>query len=469
MPTPSPDAKVNPADFPPVPDASRTFGMASLIGQKVFGDRLQMLTRFADTARETGGVARFRFVSRTIILVNNPNAIGDVLLGREADFHKGPALSIYARPLLGNGLLTSEGDFHRAQRKLASPAFAHGRIKEYAEGVAQAGERAQAAWQAGQRNVADDMMKLTLGIVGETLFGVAGIEKDADDLGHALTVAMRHMTSVIRTPVRLPFAFVPPWKPDVKAALARLDETIYGLVREKRAAPLSTSQNATDLLARLVSAKSDTGEAMSDKQLRDEAMTLFLAGHETTANALAWAWYLLAQNPAIYDRMESEITSHLKGQTPTYEDLAHLPYTLQVFKEVLRLYPPAYALVRQAMRPTVVGGFRVPARAIVVVSPYVLHRRPDAFPDPEIFNPDHFTPDCETARHRYDYLPFGGGPRVCIGAAFALMEGHLLLATLAQRVRFRLPSPDAPPVLPDPMITLRPSDKTGVPLLVERR
>ena len=461
---------LNPADFPPVPDQSSAFPLKSLIGQNVFGDRLKMMRRFGEASDKSNGIGRFRFFSRTVILVNNPDMLGDLLLARDADFHKGPALSIYSRPVLGNGLLTSEGAFHRAQRKLAAPAFAFARIKEYVDPIARAGERTQAVWENGQTyDVAADMMKLTLGIVGETLFGVAGIDKDADELGRALTVAIQHLTGILNQPIRLPFSFIPPWKREVRAAHARLDAAIYGLVREKRAASITQSQSATDLLARLVAARSEKGEAMSDKQLRDEAMTVFLAGHETTANALSWAWYLLSRHPDIYQKMLGEIDVQLAGRTPTYEDLASLPYTLQVFKEVLRLYPPAYAIARQAIRPTVVGGYRVARGALVFASPYVLHRRPDAFPDPETFDPDRFTPDQEAVRPKYAYLPFGGGPRVCIGAAFALMEGHLLLAAIAQRVRFHPPTSDAPPILPHAMITLRPPEDGGIPLLVERR
>ena len=459
---------LNPADFPLAPDQSSEFPIKSLIGQNVFGDRLKMMRRFASAAEKSNGIGRFRFFSRTIILINAPEMLGDLLLTRDADFHKGPALSIYSRPVLGNGLLTSEGEFHRNQRKLAAPAFAFSRIKEYAGPIARAGEKTQAGWDNKVYDVADDMMKLTLGIVGETLFGVAGIDKDADELGRALTVAISHLTGILNQPVRLPFSFIPPWKRKVRAAHARLDKAIYGLVRDKRAA-FAGGINENDLLARLVAARSEIGESMSDKQLRDEAMTVFLAGHETTANALSWAWYLLSRHETIYEKMLAEIDAQLQGRTPTYDDLAHLPYTLQVFKEVLRLYPPAYAIARQAIRPTVVGGYRIAQNSLVFASPYVLHRRPDLWPEPETFDPDRFTPDKEAARPKYAYLPFGGGPRVCIGAAFALMEGHLLLAAIAQRVRFYPPAPNAPPVLPNAMITLRPPEDGGIPLLAVRR
>jgi cytochrome P450 len=210
------------------------------------------------------------------------------------------------------------------------------------------------------------------------------------------------------------------------------------------------------------------GGGMSDKQIRDEAMTLFLAGHETTANALAWTWYLLARHPEIYARLQAEADAAAPGgrSTPRFEDLARLSYTLQVFKEAMRLYPPAYALARQAMEDVEIAGYHIPRRAIVLLSPYLLHRDPAVFPDPERFEPDRFTPDAERARPRHAYLPFGGGPRVCIGSAFALMEGQIVLATLARRVTLRLAAPDRP-VEPDPMITLRP--RGGIPMIVGRR
>jgi len=427
----------------------------------LFGDRLKMLQRFAQAA---GPVGSIRFGARTIVLVNAPGLVHEVLVTQADAFHKGPALSIYSRPLLGNGLLTSEDDVHRRQRHLVAPAFAHRRVAGYADGMAHAAERLQANWRDGEPlDIAHEMTRLTLGIVGKTLFD-ADVLGEADDVGRALTITMRYLVDVIRAPLRLPFAWIPPWKRDVKAALARLDATIYGLIESRRA----SGEDAGDLLSLLLLARDEENghAAMDPKQVRDEAMTLFLAGHETTANALAWTWYLLARHPDVYARVQAEADAALAGRSPTFDDLARLPYTLQVLKEAMRLYPPAYALVRQAMRDVTVGGFRIPRGAIVLLSPYLLHHNPALFPDPETFDPDRFTPQEENARPRHAYLPFGGGARVCIGAAFALMEGHLLLATLAQRVTFALAEPNKA-IEPEPLITLRP--RGGVPVIIRRR
>jgi cytochrome P450 len=428
-----------------------------------FGDRLAMLIRFAELG---GDLSRFRFGNRYVVLVNEATAVGEVLLDREEDFHKGPALSVYSRPLLGNGLLTSEGDFHRKQRRLSSPAFAHKRIISYAAPMGEAGERIQAAWKTGETvDVSHEMMRLTLGIVGKTLFDVDNLESDADTLGQSLTAIMRYFIRVVRAPIRPISASVPPWEKTTRRSLEYLDSMIYRLIEERRREKRDTG----DLLSMLILAHdpnevSDSG--MDSRQIRDEVMTLFLAGHETTANALAWTWYLLAKHPEIYARLQREVDTVLRGRTPAYEDLEHLPFTLQVLKESMRLFPPVYALVRQAIKETRIAGRRVPRKAIVLFAPYLLHRRPDYFPNPDFFDPDRWTEEFERTRPRYAYLPFGGGPRICIGAAFAQMEGHLLLATLAQRVTFSLPYLGYE-VTPEPLITLRP--KGGLNLVVTRR
>lgn len=445
------------ADVPLVPHL-RGPGNGAMWGA-LFGDRLRMLVRFGAAA---GPIGRFQFGARTIILVNEPSLVGEVLVTHADAFHKGPALSVYSRPLLGDGLLTSEGDFHRSQRRLMAPAFAAARVSAYANNMAQSAERQQAAWTDGQTlDVAHEMMRLTLGVVGKVLFN-ADVTGDADDVGRALTVALRYFTDVIRSPFRLPFAWIPPWRAEVKAALARLNETIYGLIESRR----RSGEDAGDLLSVLLHARDESGAPLPPKQVRDEAMTLFLAGHETTANALAWTWYLLARHCDVYARVQTEADAALAGRTPTEADLPRLPYTLQVLKESLRLYPPAYALVRQAVRDVTIGGLRVPGRAIVLISPYLLHHDATLFPDPDTFDPDRWTPERERALPRHAYLPFGGGPRVCIGAAFALMEGQILLATLAQRVTFTLARPEQS-IEPEPLITLRP--RGGVPVVVHRR
>ena len=422
-------------------------------------DRLLFLQEFSHLA---GDIGRDRFLHRQIVMVNHPDLVGELFLEREADFNKGPALSIYSRPLLGNGLLTSEGTFHRRQRKLAAPAFAHRRIVSYAAPMADRAERLQAEWQTGQTiDAAQQMMRLTLSVVGKILFNKE-IDEEADELGNALTVALHFWSEVIASPLRPPFAFVPPWRRDVKQALARLDATIYGLIDERR----KTGEDAGDLLSMLLLARDDEGGAMDDKQLRDEAMTIFLAGHETTAVALSWTIYLLCRHPEIYARLEVEIGAVLQGRTPDYDDLAKLPFALCVVKEAMRLYPPAFAMARESVRDTQLGNYAVPKGTVVIASPYTQHRRAELFPDPETFRPERFAEEAEKTWPRHAYMPFGGGPRICIGAAFALMEAQILLVTLLQRVRFALVSPEVE-IRADPLITLRPSG--GVPVVVTRR
>lgn len=426
-----------------------------------FGNRLAMLQRFDAATRD---ISRFRFSGRSVVYVNALPLVHEVLTARAGDFHKGPALSVFARPLLGDGLLTSEDDLHRRQRRLIAPVFGPRRVAGYADGMVALAERAQSGWDDGQEiDVARAMMRLTLAVAAKTLFS-ADVETEADALGRALATTMRFTVDRIRAPIRLPSARIFPWQRGVRDAFLLLDNTIYRMIDERRAG----GSAGDDLLSLLLEARDeDDGSGMDDRQVRDEAMTIFLAGHETTANALAWTWYLLARHPEAYRRVQREADAALGGRPPTLDDLARLPYALQVFKEAMRLYPPAYGLVRQAVRDTEIGGRHVPRRAIVLISPYWLHRRADLFPDPERFDPDRFTPEAERALPRYAYLPFGGGPRLCIGNHFALMEGHLLLAALAQRVTFTLAPRQRLPVQSDPLITLRP--KHGIRMIVRRR
>lgn len=438
-------------------------GLAALRLLRVFfGNRLEMLRRFGEATEEIAG---FRFAGRSVVLVNDPALVGEVLTARAEDFHKGPGLSVFARPLLGDGLLTSEDDFHRRQRRLIAPVFLPRRVAAYADGMASLAERAQAGWtDGGEVDIAREMMRLTLAIVGRTLFGMDVREGQADDLGEALATVMRFAVDRMRAPIRLPAARLLPWQNDVAVAFARLDKTIYGLIADRR----NSGETGDDLLSLLLGARDeDDGSGMTDRQIRDESMTIFLAGHETTANALAWTWYLLAQHEDVYARVQREVDDALGGRTPTYDDLARLPTTLQVLKESMRLYPPAYALVRQAIRDTEIGGWRVPNGVIVLISPYLLHRRAELFPDPERFDPDRFTPEAERSLPRHAFLPFGGGARICIGNHFALMEGQIVLAALVQRVRFTLAPGRRVPVEPEPLITLRP--RNGIRLIVARR
>jgi len=305
------------------------------------------------------------------------------------------------------------------------------------------------------------MTKLTLAIAGKTMFN-ADLENEASELGEALTLANRHVNDQISALLPLPIGWPTPKYRRVRQAVERLNRTVYRIIAERRA----SGQDPGDILSMLLDAEEEgSGSKMNDREVRDETMTLFLAGHETTANALAWTFYLLSRHSDIDARLRSEVDRELGGRTPGLQDLPRLPYVLQVFKEAMRLYPPAYIIGRQAIREVTIGPHRLPPGTTVFINIYGMHRRADYFPHPETFDPERFQPEAEKQMVRSSYIPFGGGPRNCIGSQFALLEGHLVLATLAQRVTFEAPSPRV--IEPEPLITLRPTG--GVPLVVRRR
>jgi cytochrome P450 len=304
------------------------------------------------------------------------------------------------------------------------------------------------------------MMRLTLAIVGRTLFD-ADVMGDAREVGDALTIANRFIIDAVTALVPVPVSWPVPRNLKNRRAIDRLDAVIYRMIRERRA----EGRDHGDFLSMLLAAQDeDDGGRMTDRQVRDEAMTLFLAGHETTANALAWAFYLLADHPDAYRRLAEEADVALGGRAPTLEDLPRLPYAAMVFKEALRLYPPAYMVGRQAIRTTALSDIAVEEGQLCFANIHGMHRRADYFPDPERFRPERFGPG-EPEPPKMGYIPFGAGPRVCIGNHFALMEGQLCLAALAQRVRFERTT--SGPIAPEPLVTLRP--KGGVPMRVRRR
>jgi cytochrome P450 len=395
------------------------------------------------------------------VFVSSAELAQSVLVDNAHHFMKSRGLQSL-KPLLGEGLLTSEHEYHRRQRKLISPGFHHRRIGSYAGVMASYTEAAQARWKDGEMiDASAAMMRLTLAIAGKTMFN-ADLEKDATEVGAAVTIANRNaierLSSVFPFPVPWPTAR----NRQMQKAIARLDQTVYGMIAARRA----SGEDPGDVLSMLLSAEEEgSGTKMTDTEVRDETMTLFLAGHETTANALAWALHLLSRHPEVYARLRSEADSVLGGRTPTLEDVPRLPYALQVFKETMRLYPPAYIIGRMVMRQVSLGGHTLPRGMTLFLNVYGMHRRAKYFPNPERFDPDRFRPEAEKDMVRMSYLPFGGGPRVCIGNQFALLEGQVVLAALAQRVTFEAAS--TRDIQPEPLITLRP--KNGVPLLVRRR
>ena len=399
-------------------------------------------------AREQPDIARLRIGFVPLVMIGAPGLAHEVLALKHASFVKAPGLAIFLRPLLGRGLLTSEREVHTRQRRLIAPAFAHKRIASYATTMAERSDRFATSLVSGDViDVSEGMLRLTLEIVGKTLFDTE-VGSSADEVGHAVTVAMECAMSQLSSLVPIPPSIPTPTNLKNRRAVAQLDAILYRIIRERRA----DRGDRGDLLSMLLATQDEDGGAMTDRQIRDEAMTLFLAGHETTANALSWALYLLARNPDARARLEAEVDA--LGRVPSYDDLKLLPWTLAVLKETLRLYPPAYLIARRAIEDVVIGRHLVKKHRIVLMNVLGTHRRPDLFSGPESFDPERFLGDAEKALPRCAYMPFGAGPRVCIGNQFALMEGHVVLASLLRRVRFDLAS--AAPVAVEPLVTLRP-------------
>jgi cytochrome P450 len=419
-------------------------------------DRLGVM-RVAGAVR--GGICEMPLAGGTVVVLSSPDLVHEVLVAQGDNFKKGTTFR-FLRPIIGNGLLTSEGDFHRRQRKLMAPALSHKRIAAYADTMAAYAERTQGAWKDGTSiDVSEEMMRLTLDVVSKTLLDT-DVGKDVDQVGAAVSLLVRAINARMSTPISFLLGSASR-DPEVRAAIATLDDVIRRIIRERRQSKADTG----DLLSMLLGAQEEgTGEGMTDAQVRDEVMTIFLAGHETTANGLTWALYLLARHPDMYRRLRAEATSVLDGRTATASDIPRLGFALQVFKEALRLYPPAYLTSRMAIRDVEIGGYRVRAGTDVIANICTMQRRPEYFPDPERFDPDRFSAANEKNIPRGAYVPFGAGARICIGNNFALMEGQLVLATLAQRVELSLTG--AAEIPPEPLVTLRPLG--GMPMRVRR-
>jgi cytochrome P450 len=431
-------------------------------GQFVVEIARNPLAMMISMQREHGDIAHWRIGPQHIYLFSHPDLIRDVLVTNQKNFHKSRGLE-RARRLLGNGLLTSEGDFHLRQRRLAQPAFHRQRIASYAGTMIDYAERASARWHDGSDvDMHTEMMRLTLGIVSRTLFD-ADVDNEAAEIGTALTTAFESFNLAMLPFTELLEKLPLPAVRRFNAARDILDRTIYRMIEERR----MSGKDRGDLLSMLLLATDTEGDGsgMSDLQLRDEALTIFLAGHETTANALTWTWYLLSQNPEAEERLHSEIDRVIGDRLPRYEDFPALAYTRMVLAESMRLYPPAWAIGRRAIEPFEIRGFTIPRRAVVLMSQYIVHRLDTYFPEPERFDPDRWTPEASASRPKFSYFPFGGGTRVCIGEQFAWMEGVLLIAALSRKWRMRLEP--GHPVEVQPLITLRP--KHGMRMTIHKR
>ena len=372
--------------------------------------------------------------------VSDPAMIKHILQDnhRNYDNRQTPTL-LRLRPLLGRGLVLNEGESWLHQRRLMQPAFHRKRLATLATMMTDEAARLVQRWQtpvAGGSpiSISREMTQVTMQIILKSMFST-DIEGEFNDISQAIQVALAQISKRVMSLVSVPESWPTPGNRAFDAAIKTLDTYVYRIIEERR----RSGKERDDLLGMLLAARDeDTGEGMSDTQLRDEVMTLFLAGHETTANLLTWAWYLISTNLEVEQRLHAEIDSVLGERLPTMADLPALSYTRMIIDETLRLYPIAWLISRQPNQDDNVGGYRVPAGATVLLSPYVIHHSPAYWENPEQFDPERFSPERSANRPRYAYFPFGGGPRQCIGNSFAQMEAQLIIATIAQSYRLRL-------------------------------
>jgi cytochrome P450 len=418
------------------------------------------LTFFTRLVRTYGDVAYFRMGGERVYFVSHPDYIRQVLVTDGAKYAKGRALE-RARKLLGDGLLTSYGASHDRKRKLVQPGFHRARIAAYADTMIDCARQASAGWRDGETiDVSSAMMRLTLSIAARTLFDVA-IDRDADQVGRAMTRVLESFWLTL-----LPFSDVIAALPlaaarESRAARHELDRLIFDMMAHRRAG----GSMGNDVLSTLLQAGDESGEGLSDEEIRDEVMTLILAGHETTANALTWTWYLLSTAPASAAAMRSEVDAVLGDRSPGADDLASLPYVTKVVTEAMRLYPPAWLVGRRALEACEVGGYTVPRGAMVFMSQWTMHHDERYYADAGRFEPERWSAAFRASLPRYAYFPFGGGSRHCIGESFAWMELTLLVAWVARRWDLRLVPGHR--VVPHPLITLR--SKHGMQMTLHRR
>ncbi len=414
---------------------------------------------FQHLAQEYGDIAHYKIGWNHILFLNHPDYIREILVVQNDNFTKERTVR-RSKMLLGEGMITAEGAGHRAQRQVAQPAFHRQRIPEYANTMIQEAVRLREQWRDGeQRDIAIDMMHLTLNVVAKTLF--------ATDLGDEVTEladAINRIMSLYNFLIMLPAAewlvhLRPPGLAAFLRARKRIDAVVYRMIEAHR----RERSDAGSLLDLMLAASPDRSPA-AEQSLRDQVITIFLAGYETVANALSWTWYLLSQNPECERRFHAEIDRELAGRQPTYSDVPRLSYVEMVMAESMRLYPPAWAMGRYARNDFQLGDFFLPAKTTVLLSQFIMHRDARYFPDPLRFDPERFAPEAKAKRAKFTYFPFGAGVRQCIGESFAWMEGALLLATLGQKWKLKLVP--GHPVEPEPLITLRP--KYGMPMIVEK-
>ena len=415
---------------------------------------------FEHLVEKYGDIAHYKIGWNHIVFLNHPDYIREILVVQNDNFVKERTVR-RSKMLLGEGMITAEGAHHRLQRQVAQPAFHRQRIPEYADTMVREASRMRDSWRDGEeRDIAREMMHLTLSVVAETLFAT-----DLRDEVHELADAINRIMGLYNFLVMLPAAewlvhVRPPGLAAFVRARKRIDAVVHRMIDAHRNRP-SDGRSLLDLM--LAASPDESPE--SERSLRDQVITIFLAGYETVANALAWTWYLLSQNPGCEQRFHAEIDRELRGRAPAYDDIPRLRYVEMVMAESMRLYPPAWAMGRQALNDFQLGEYFLPAKTTVLMSQFITHRDPRFFPDPLRFDPERFTPEAKARRMKFIYFPFGAGFRQCIGESFAWMEGVLLLATLGQRWKMKLVPGHR--VEPEPLITLRP--KYGMRMRLEAR
>lgn len=412
-----------------------------------------------DCANRFGGLTQFALGNIRAYFINSPDDIRHVLLDNHQNYSKNTVQYNALSTITGRGLLTNDGDSWLRNRRLVQPAFARPRLNALDEIIVPAVQRMLDNWQpviqsGGQLDIDREMMRLTLEIVGKALFSI-DLSSEASELTGAVLTALDFIVYQARYMITPPVWAPTPRNLRFKAALRRLDQAFNDIItaRQRQGDP------GDDLLGMLLRARDEeTGLSLTQTEIRDEVITLLIAGHETVASSLTWTWYLLSQRPEKQRLLQAEIDRVLAGRLPASADLPDLTYTAQTFDEALRLYPPAWLITRTAIQADTLSGVSIPARALIIISPYVIHRHPDYWNDPEEFKPERFAG--ESKQHRFAYIPFGGGPRLCIGNQFAAVEAELILAMVTQKVELKL-APGAN-IIMDPLVTLRP--RYGLPM-----
>ncbi len=431
-----------------------------------FGDPIPLFTHLH---RTLGRISHYRFMGMLIVFVNDPDWIGEILINQAGSFVKERTLQ-RMKILLGEGLITSDDPIHMRQRKLVAPAFHRQRIAGYADEIVTSAEEQIATWKnESVVDIGDEMMRLSLRIVARTLFDQEVTPDVLSVVDEVNTIMGMYNFLVVFPGIEHVLHLPLPGISTFRNARKRLDGVVSKMIATRRAMPLDVLETKGDLLSMLVAAHYEADEAeagavhpaatasgtsMTDTQVRDEILTIFLAGYETVANALTWTWYLLSENPQAAERMYAEIDEVLGTRTANLADIPNLRYTEMVLAESMRLYPPAWAMGRKSTAPVQLGEYRIPAGASFFFSQYVIQRSPEFWDEPEVFRPERHTPENKASRHRFTYFPFGAGRRQCIGESFAWMEGVLSLATVAQRWRLQLIPGQT--IVPQAKITIRP-------------